>query len=108
MSLLSALFTDMENTPAPRFYQSQNVARVECLPVRASQVLTNPAERTPPPAPTPHTSAATASLEWLLVRDHYIGHLMACSSCYAPKHRYCVTGVALRQRYDSTAMELTL
>ncbi len=53
----------------------------------------------------PVHTAATASPEWLLVRNQYVNHLTACKACYAPKHRYCVTGAELRQRYNSTAME---
>lgn len=50
-------------------------------------------------------TAATASPEWHQARDLYIGHLMRCLACYAPTVRYCVTGAALRLRYDDTSME---
>lgn len=49
-------------------------------------------------------TAATASPEWLKARDQYIGHLMACSACYAPLGRHCGEGSDLRQRYDSTPL----
>ncbi|GAB3473935.1 hypothetical protein [Azotobacter salinestris] len=47
-------------------------------------------------------TAATASPEWLEVRDQYIGHLMACRACYAPTGRHCAVGAELRAIYDST------
>ncbi|RJG09290.1 hypothetical protein D3879_22715 [Pseudomonas cavernicola] len=53
---------------------------------------------------TVHT-AATASPDWLLVRDRHIGHLMACRACYAPTGRYCVVGAELYQQYRDTEME---
>ncbi|MDP3845939.1 MAG: hypothetical protein Q8R10_05880 [Pseudomonas sp.] len=55
----------------------------------------------------PIHTAATAPPEWIAARDQFNGHLSACKACYAPKHRYCVTGADLRQRYNSTAMEPT-
>lgn len=56
----------------------------------------------------PHIlTAATASPEWLLARDQYMGHLMTCPACYAPTGRYCATGADLRQQYQFTPMEPT-
>ena len=51
-----------------------------------------------------HT-AATATLEWIAVRDQYVSHLMACCACYAPSGRYCAAGVELRQQYEQTPWE---
>lgn len=53
---------------------------------------------------TPYLTAHTASPEWRQARDRYIGHLMACPSCYAPVGHYCATGDHLRQRYNDTPM----
>ncbi len=50
-------------------------------------------------------TAATASPEWLAVRDQYMSHLMACRACYAPIGRYCVAGAVLRTAYNSTPTE---
>lgn len=52
-------------------------------------------------------TAATASPDWLLARDQYMGHLMTCATCYAPTGRYCATGADLRQQYQFTPMEPT-
>jgi len=52
-------------------------------------------------------TAATASPDWLLARDQYMGHLMTCATCYAPMGRYCATGADLRQQYQFTPMEPT-
>lgn len=52
-------------------------------------------------------TAATASPDWLLARDQYMGHLMTCATCYAPTGRYCATGADLRQQYQLTPMEPT-
>lgn len=50
---------------------------------------------------TKHT-AITASPQWVIARDKYINHLMACTGCYAPVNRYCPDGEVLRQQYDQT------
>ncbi len=50
-------------------------------------------------------TAATASPEWRLARDNYIGHLMACRACHAPTGRYCASGAELRQQYNQASME---
>ncbi len=49
-----------------------------------------------------HSSAATASSDWLLARDKYYGHLFTCRLCYAPVGRYCATGADLRAQYSAT------
>lgn len=48
-----------------------------------------------------HT-AATASPEWIAVRDRYIGHLMTCRGCHAPLGRYCATGADLCAQYAAS------
>lgn len=48
-----------------------------------------------------HT-AATASPEWIAVRDRYIGHLMTCRGCHAPLGRYCATGAYLCAHYAAS------
>lgn len=53
-------------------------------------------------------TAATASPDWLLVRDQHMGHLMTCATCYAPTGRYCATGADLRQQYESAPILMVL
>lgn len=48
-----------------------------------------------------HT-AATASSEWIALRDRYIGHLMTCRGCHAPLDRYCATGAFLCAQYAAS------
>ncbi|NMZ80796.1 hypothetical protein [Pseudomonas mandelii] len=50
-------------------------------------------------------TAATASKAWRQADAAYTNHLMSCSACHAATSRYCVAGVDLRQRYNSTPME---
>lgn len=47
-------------------------------------------------------AAATASPEWIAVRNRYIGHLMTCRGCHAPFGSYCETGADLRDQYSAT------
>ncbi|SFA82501.1 hypothetical protein SAMN03159488_00645 [Pseudomonas sp. NFIX10] len=73
---------------------------------RPSLALATQAERRPQFVTAPHASAATATPEWLLARDAYLNHIMACRSCYAPTARYCSVGAGLRASYDRTPMEI--
>ena len=112
---------------APRFHHSQNVAATtssagpedehyEKSAVSSVLVLVYPhtSEAQQPalqsgghggePQHLIHT-AATATLEWIAARDHYVSHLMACCACYAPNGRYCAAGAELRQQYEQTPRE---
>ncbi len=51
-----------------------------------------------------HT-VATASKAWREAAAAYNSHWMSCPDCYAATGRYCVAGIDLRQRYNSTQME---
>ena len=51
-----------------------------------------------------HT-AATATPEWLAVRDRFIKHLMRCRACHTPSNRYCLEGTQLRQAYNRMCAE---
>ncbi len=57
-----------------------------------------------PASESPHyiLTAATASSEWIAVRDRYIGHLMTCRGCHAPLGRYCATGAYLCAQYAAS------
>jgi len=74
-------------------------------PPQVNTVNTPTREQTDSPAHI--LTAATASPDWLLARDQYMGHLMTCPACYAPTGRYCATGADLRQQYQFTPMEPT-
>lgn len=50
-------------------------------------------------------TAATASPEWVAIRDRFHNHIWGCRTCYAPAGRYCGTGAELHQEYDLTPME---
>lgn len=52
-------------------------------------------------------TAATASKAWREADAAYTNHLMSCRACHAATGRYCVAGVDLRQRYNSTPMEVS-
>lgn len=60
----------------------------------------------PQPSPAPTTEAGAteaAQAAWLMARDAYLGHLMACRNCRAhllkcPTH--CPAGAELRAQYD--------
>jgi len=52
-------------------------------------------------------TAATASKAWRQADAAYTNHLMSCRTCHAATGRYCVAGVDLRQRYNSTPMEVS-
>lgn len=57
-----------------------------------------------PASESPHYihTAATASPEWIAVRDRYIGHLMTCRGCHTPSGRYCETGAYLCAQYAAS------
>lgn len=35
----------------------------------------------------------------MTLHEAYIGHVMGCRQCYAPKNRYCVDGARVRADY---------
>lgn len=37
--------------------------------------------------------------QWRAAHDSFIGHVMGCQACYAPRDRYCTTGAELRRAY---------
>lgn len=71
-------------------------------PMPPAEVM--PVEEDAEPQRTVHT-AATASVDWLTVRDQLYQHLMACRACHAPAGRYCPSGSNLRQHYNDTSQE---
>lgn len=89
-ALLAELSTHKTDRPEPPQVNTVNTPTRE-LPGKQAYILT----------------AATASPDWLLARDQYMGHLMTCATCYAPTGRYCATGADLRQQYQLTPMEPT-
>ena len=114
-------------SPAPRFHHSHNVAATTSSAgpedehygksaVSSLLVLVDPhISEAPQPALQSgchggepqhliHT-AATATLEWIAARDHYVSHLMSCCACYAPNGRYCAAGAELRQQFEQTPWE---
>lgn len=136
MSLLSGVLSGLEKVPAPQLVIGENVARMavpaavpkisgaaagtgahytkkavshSCAPTEITENLpaSNPplAEHTDQPQHLVNT-AATASPEWLAVRDRYVSHLMACHACFAPVGRYCAAGAVLRTAYNSTPTEI--
>ncbi len=84
---------------------NRETGKPEPSPSQVNTVNTPTREQTDSPAHI--LTAATASPEWLLARDQYMGHLMTCATCYAPTGRYCATGADLRQQYQFTPMEPT-
>ena len=73
--------------------------------IKALTPANDPAEQEP--QHTVHT-AATASLEWIAVRDQFVSHLMPCRACHAPIGRYCGIGTELLHRYNEITKEYSL
>lgn len=65
---------------------------------------TTPPRPQPSPAPTTDTSTTAAGpMTWLVARDAYLSHVMACRICRAhlPKSpTHCPAGAELRRHYD--------
>ena len=102
----AALLAELSITSAPIQHAASSTR--ETGKPEPSQVNTvNTPTREPPGKQAYILTAATASPEWLLARDQYMGHLMTCATCYAPMGRYCATGADLRQQYQFTPMEPT-
>lgn len=69
-----------------------------------SHEWTTPPRPQPSPAPTTDTSTTAAGpVVWLVARDAYLSHVMACRICRAhlPKSpTHCPAGAELRRHYD--------
>lgn len=100
MSLLSALLDHMPPTIA-----SNDSPKMVSRPPRPHLVLADRAQSPSGRMSAPHASAATTTPQWRNARDHYLNHIMACRSCYAPTGRHCAAGADLRAAYDTTPME---
>lgn len=74
----------------------------------AARLIRSHGWTTPPrpqssPAPTTDTSTTAAAPAWLVARDAYLSHVMACHACRAhlPKSpTHCPAGSELRAQYD--------
>ena len=101
-----ALLAELSTTSAP-IQQAANSINETARPEPPQVNTVNTPTREQPGSPAHILTAATASPDWLLARDQYMGHLMTCATCYAPTGRYCGTGADLRQQYQITPMEPT-
>lgn len=106
----AALLAELSITSTPIQQAANSInetARPEPPQGNTVSIIGNTPTREQTDSPAHILTAATASPDWLLARDQYMGHLMTCATCYAPTGRYCATGADLRQQYQFTPMEPT-
>lgn len=96
MSLLAGLL-DMVRLVPPRVVEPAMIKDITLVAPAVDQ----------PEQKRSYLTVVMATPEWVVARDQYISHLMACRACYAPTNRYCATGAKLRQCYEQTPMEHT-